>query len=53
MIGNFINPVLDFDYPELKFKYLWEKGVVSMPIPHDLRIFNKGPLSTSINLKID
>lgn len=51
--GNFITPTLQFNYPKLDFKYLWEKGVPSMPIARDLTIKNTSPLLTTIGLKID
>ena len=53
VFGNFITPILQFNVPKLDFKYLWEKGVPSMPITKDLVIKNMGPLATTINLKID
>ena len=51
--GEFITPGLNFSEPKLFFKYLWEKGVTSMPIQKTLDITNGGPLPTTINLKID
>jgi hydrocephalus-inducing protein len=51
--GDFITPGLAFSDPKLYFKYLWEKGVASMPITKALDITNEGPLPTTINLKID
>jgi hydrocephalus-inducing protein len=51
--GDFITPTLNFSDPKLFFKYLWEKGVVSMPITKPLDIKNAGPLPTTISLKID
>lgn len=51
--GEFITPTLQFSDPKLYFKYLWEKGVASMPITKALEIMNAGPLPTAINLKID
>lgn len=53
MFGNFITPILTFNTPKLDFKYLWEKGVPSLPITKDLVIKNTGPLQTTIHLKID
>jgi len=53
VFGNFITPSLQFNQPKLDFKYLWEKGVPSMPITKELVIKNSGPLPTGINLKID
>jgi hypothetical protein len=53
VFGNFITPILQFNHPQLKFKYLWEKGVPASPITSDLMITNMGPLATTINLKID
>lgn len=53
VFGNFITPILHFNHPQLKFKYLWEKGVPAAPITSDLQITNMGPLATTINLKID
>jgi hydrocephalus-inducing protein len=53
IFGNFITPILQFNQPQLKFKYLWEKGVPAAPITTDLSISNMGPLPTTINLKID
>ena len=32
VMGDFIVPGLQFDPPKLAFKYMWEKGVASMPI---------------------
>jgi len=51
--GDFITPQLNFSEAKLYFKYLWEKGVASMPISKTLDITNSGPLPTSINLLID
>lgn len=51
--GEFITPSLNFSEPRLYFKYLWEKGVPSMPITRTLTIQNGGPLPTTINLRID
>lgn len=51
--GDFITPQLTFSDPKLQFKYLWEKGVLSMPIQKTLEITNSGPLATSMNLLID
>jgi hydrocephalus-inducing protein len=51
--GEFINPQLNFSEAKLFFKYLWEKGVPSMPISKNLDITNTGPLSTAMNLLID
>ena len=51
--GEFITPALNFSEAKLYFKYLWEKGVASMPIAKTLDITNGGPLPTSINLLID
>lgn len=45
--------MLNFSEAKLYFKYLWEKGVASMPISKTLDITNGGPLPTSINLLID
>ena len=53
MFGNFITPILTFNMNKLDFKYLWEKGVPSLPITKDLVIKNTGPLATTITLKID
>jgi hydrocephalus-inducing protein len=53
VVGEFITPGLNFSEPKLYFKYLWEKGVPSMPITKALDITNGGPLPTAINLKID
>ena len=53
IVGNFITPTLLFNNPKLDFKYLWEKGVPSMPIAKDLTIKNTSPLITTISLKID
>lgn len=35
------------------FKYLWEKGVASMPINKTLELRNAGPLPTTVTLRID
>jgi hydrocephalus-inducing protein len=51
--GEFITPSLTFGEPRLYFKYLWEKGVASMPITKTLSIANAGPLPTTVNLRID
>jgi hydrocephalus-inducing protein len=51
--GDFITPMLVFSEAKLFFKYLWEKGVPSMPISKTLDITNSGPLATSMNLLID
>lgn len=51
--GEFITPQLIFSEAKLYFKYLWEKGVASMPISKTLDISNGGPLPTAINLLID
>ena len=51
--GDFITPSLSFSEPRLYFKYLWEKGVASMPINNTLSIANAGPLPTTITLRID
>lgn len=53
VFGNFITPSLQFNHPQLKFKYLWEKGVPAAAIQEELKISNMGPLATTINLKID
>ena len=53
VFGNFITPTLTFNTTKLDFKYLWEKGVPSLPITKELQIKNTGPLATTINLKID
>ena len=53
MRGEFITPSLSFSEPKLYFKYLWEKGVASMPINKTLTLANAGPLPTTINLRID
>lgn len=53
VFGNFITPILQFNYPKLDFKYLWEKGVPAAPRTEELVIRNMGPLATTINLKID
>ena len=51
--GDFITPQLVFSEAKLYFKYLWEKGVASMPISKNLDITNGGPLPTAVNLLID
>lgn len=51
--GDFITPQLNFTEAKLYFKYLWEKGVPSMPISKTLEITNGGPLPTAMNLLID
>jgi len=51
--GEFITPSLNFGEPRLYFKYLWEKGVASMPITKTLSLANAGPLPTTITLRID
>jgi len=51
--GDFITPQLNFSEAKLFFKYLWEKGVPSMPIQKTLQITNGGPLPTTMNLLID
>jgi hydrocephalus-inducing protein len=51
--GEFITPSLSFSEPKLYFKYLWEKGVASMPINKTLTLANAGPLPTTITLRID
>ena len=51
--GDFITPQLNFSEAKLFFKYLWEKGVPSMPISKSLEITNGGPLPTSMNILID
>lgn len=51
--GDFITPMLNFSEAKLFFKYLWEKGVPSMPISKQLEITNHGPLMTSMNILID
>lgn len=51
--GEFITPSLSFSEPRLQFKYLWEKGVASMPITKTLSLANAGPLPTTVTLKID
>ena len=51
--GDFIVPTLNFSEAKLFFKYLWEKGVPSMPISKTLDITNSGPLATAMNLLID
>lgn len=53
VFGNFITPTLTFNMTKLDFKYLWEKGVPSLPINKELQIKNTGPLATTIHLKID
>jgi hydrocephalus-inducing protein len=53
VLGEFITPSLSFSEPKLFFKYLWEKGVASMPITRSLAISNAGPLATSLTLRID
>jgi hydrocephalus-inducing protein len=53
VVGDFIIPQLNFSEAKLFFKYLWEKGVPSMPISKHLEITNGGPLPTSMNLLID
>ena len=53
ILGEFITPSLKFSEAKLAFKYLWEKGVASMPITKQLSIANAGPLPTTISLKID
>ncbi len=53
VVGDFIIPLLNFSEAKLFFKYLWEKGVPSMPISKNLEITNGGPLPTSVNLLID
>ena len=53
VVGEFITPSLSFSEPRLYFKYLWEKGVASMPITRTLTLANAGPLPTTINLRID
>lgn len=53
IFGNFITPTLQFNFPKLDFKYLWQKGVPSMPIAKDLLITNTSTLDTTISLKID
>jgi hydrocephalus-inducing protein len=53
VIGEFITPSLSFSEPRLQFKYLWEKGVASMPITKTLSLANAGPLPTTITLRID
>jgi hydrocephalus-inducing protein len=44
IFGNFITPTLQFNNPKVDFKYLWQKGVPSMPISKDLTIKNTSPL---------
>ena len=51
--GDFMTPQLNFTEAKLFFKYLWEKGIPSMPISKTLEITNSGPLPTSMNLLID
>jgi len=51
--GEFITPSLSFSEARLAFKYLWEKGVASMPINKTLSLANAGPLPTTITLRID
>lgn len=51
--GEFITPSLSFSESRLNFKYLWEKGVASMPITKTLSLANAGPLPTTISLRID
>lgn len=51
--GDFMIPQLAFSEAKLFFKYLWEKGVPSMPISKVLDITNSGPLPTSMNILID
>lgn len=53
IFGNFITPTLKFDPPKLDFKYLWQKGIPSMPISKELKITNTSPLVTTISLKIE
>jgi hypothetical protein len=53
VLEKFIAPSLNFNPPKLAFKYLWEKGVASMPINKTLTLSNAGPLPTTINLRID
>ena len=53
VFGKFINPSLSFSEPKLFFKYLWEKGVASMPITKTLSLANSGPLPTTVTLRID
>ena len=51
--GEFITPALTFEPPRLDFKYMWKKGVASMPINKILNLQNSGPLPTTITIKID
>ena len=51
--ANFITPSLQFDQPNLHFKYIWEKGVQAQPIVKELKIKNTGPLKTTLGLKIE
>jgi len=51
--ANFITPSLQFNSPDLKFKYEWEKGVPAQPKIENLTIKNTGPLKTTLGLKIE
>jgi len=53
VMGEFITPSLGFSEPRLSFRYLWEKGVASMPITKTLSLANDGPLPTTVTLRID
>jgi len=52
-MGEFGTPHLNFSDPKLDFKYIWVKGVASMPITKTLSLSNAGPLPTTVNLRID
>jgi len=51
--ANFITPSLEFNSPDLKFKYEWEKGVPAQPKVQMLSLKNTGPLKTTLGLKIE
>lgn len=51
--GEFGTPHLGFSESKLDFKYIWVKGVASMPITKTLDLSNAGPLPTTVSLRID
>lgn len=51
--ANFITPSLEFNHPDLKFLYEWEKGVPAQPKVKELSLKNTGPLKTTLGLKIE
>ena len=53
VMGEFGTPHLGFSESKLDFKYIWVKGVASMPITKTLSLSNAGPLTTTVSLRID